>query len=304
MYRVSRGVLTAALVGLMVVLASPPAFTQRDFAGPDFTGYWNQRFHEEADERGPGPAVGDYTGLPLNEGARLRADSWTASQYTQVGLLCRQHQTGEITRGPQSVTMWREIDSITRDTIAWHAQWRRTNEGDNTIWLDGRPHPPALALHSFMGFQTGGFVGDRLVATVTHMKEGFQRRNGVPRSDRQTVRQHFLRRDDILTIVTFTYDPVYFSEPMVQSSEYVLNPGQGQVSPPFPCFEAREIARDIGEVPHNLPGTNTASIDFAKKFNLPLEAVRGGAETLYPEYRTRLRELMSAQAATGGDAAR
>jgi len=29
-------------------------------------------------------------------------------------------------------------------------------------------------------------------------------------------------------------------------------------------------------------------VEFADKFKLPLEAVRGGAETMYPEYRAKV----------------
>jgi len=43
-------------------------------------------------------------------------------------------------------------------------------------------------------------------------------------------------------------------------------------------------------VPHYLPGTNPFIREMTGKFNLPLEAVRGGVSTIYPEYRKRLRD--------------
>jgi hypothetical protein len=45
-----------------------------------------------------------------------------------------------------------------------------------------------------------------------------------------------------------------------------------------------------GWVPHRLPGTASEEEVFAKKHNLPVEAVRGGAETMYPEYRAKLKQ--------------
>ena len=33
-------------------------------------------------ERGPGPELGDYLGLPITDDARLHADSWDASRLT------------------------------------------------------------------------------------------------------------------------------------------------------------------------------------------------------------------------------
>jgi hypothetical protein len=39
-------------------------------------GEWSPRYHEDQPERIPGPELGDNTGLPVTEGARLAADSW------------------------------------------------------------------------------------------------------------------------------------------------------------------------------------------------------------------------------------
>jgi len=41
----------------------------------DFTGQWAPLYHEDTIERIPGPELGDYTGLPLSEAGRMRADS-------------------------------------------------------------------------------------------------------------------------------------------------------------------------------------------------------------------------------------
>ena len=51
-----------------------------------------------------------------------------------------------------------------------------------------------------------------------------------------------------------------------------------------------EVPAPEGTVPHWLPGTNPNLRDFAKWYGLPFEATRGGAETLYPEYRSKLRD--------------
>src|SRR5690349_9293403 len=56
----------AALLGLAALGAAQ--------AQHDLTGHWSQRFHEDLPERGAGPEIGDYTGLPINDAARLRAD--------------------------------------------------------------------------------------------------------------------------------------------------------------------------------------------------------------------------------------
>ena len=55
------------------------------FGQIDLSGDWTNLYHEDAPERGPGPDIGDYLGLPINEAARLRADSWNASLLTVAG---------------------------------------------------------------------------------------------------------------------------------------------------------------------------------------------------------------------------
>ena len=42
-------------------------------------------------------------------------------------------------------------------------------------------------------------------------------------------------------------------------------------------------------MPHYLPGKSPFQGEFAKKMGIPVEATRGGAETMYPEYFTKLR---------------
>jgi hypothetical protein len=41
-------------------------------------------------------------------------------------------------------------------------------------------------------------------------------------------------------------------------------------------------------VPHHLPGTNAFLPEFAEKYKLPYAATRGGAETMYPDYRQKV----------------
>ena len=54
-------------------------------------GEWTPQFHEDQTERLPGPDLGDYLGLPINDAARLRAESWNASRLTLQEQQCRVH---------------------------------------------------------------------------------------------------------------------------------------------------------------------------------------------------------------------
>ena len=62
-------------IGLALTLASAsPVHAQRDISGS-----WSALYHEDQPHRIPGPELGDYTGIPLNDAGRLKADSWDAS---------------------------------------------------------------------------------------------------------------------------------------------------------------------------------------------------------------------------------
>jgi hypothetical protein len=45
-----------------------------------------------------------------------------------------------------------------------------------------------------------------------------------------------------------------------------------------------------------LPGTNTVIKEFPNEYGIPFEATRGGAETMYPEYQKKLRQMVIPEA--------
>ena len=160
------------------------------------------------------------------------------------------------------------------------------------------PRPSAYAQHTWQGFSTGEWEGDMLKVTTTHLKEGWLRRNGVPRSDRATLIEYFIRHGNYLTLVTVVKDPVYLTEPFVRTSNWVADPGF-QLSP-FSCIPTVEIERARDEVPHHLPGTNRVpDANSPRSTGCPRTATRGGAETMYPEYLARLRADGGASEASG-----
>jgi hypothetical protein len=164
----------------------------------------------------------------------------------------------------------------------------------HTVWMDGRPHPSKYAPHTFEGFTTGVWEGDMLTTYTTHIKMGYLRRNGVPTSDETTVTEHWVRHGDVLTVTTVVEDPVYLTEPLVRSQNWQLDPEVQRLA--TPCEPVVEVARKPGTVPHYLPGTNPFLKEVTNMYNIPIEAVRGGAETMYPEYRKKLKDEYAAPA--------
>jgi hypothetical protein len=158
-----------------------------------------------------------------------------------------------------------------------------------TIYMDGRPHPPEWAAHTWQGFSTGEWVGDMLKITTTHLKEGYFRRNGLARSEKATTTEYLFLDHDRLTLVAIVEDPVYLTEPFVVTTDWVRDVGK-QLSPNF-CISSVEIDRPKGWVAYHLPKKNPWLKEYAEKTGIPYDAVRGGAATMYPEYQKTLATL-------------
>jgi len=287
-----RAILSLTCASVLVTL---PALAQ--FAGSlnpapglDLSGNWAPLMHEDQPERGAGPALVDYLGLPITDGARLWAESWDAGRLAVPEHQCQVHVVSYIYRGPLNVHIWEEKDPQSQRLIAIK-QYISTYEQNRTIWMDGRPHPPENAPHTWMGFSTGKWEGDILTVYTTHIKQGWIRRNGLPQSDQATLVEHYIRHGDYFTHMVVLTDPVYLTEPMVKTQDFqkVTQEGQNWL---YPCEPVVEIAgRPRGEVPAYLPGQNPFLHEFADKYEIPVEAALGGAETMYPEYQQKLKIL-------------
>ncbi len=247
-------------------------------------GEWSPLHHEDYDERIPGPDLGNFAGLPIDNSARAFAESWNASRLTLPEHQCRVHVSPYIYHGPLHLRIWEEKDPTTQQVIAIK-NYISTYEQTRTIWMDGRQHPPDYAPHTFMGFSTGKWEGDILTVYTTHIKQGWIRRNGLPESDQATMTEHFLRHGNVMTHMTILYDPVYLNEPLVRTDDFTLDQKElgGWL---WPCESVEEIlTRKRGEVPNYLPGHNPFFFEYADKNHLPHAAVMGGPETMFPEYR-------------------
>jgi hypothetical protein len=285
MRNVTKGAGLAAVALGAVLAGAVPARAQVSLVGE-----WSPRYHEDQPDRIPGPELGDYTGLPLTDGARLAADSWDASRLTLREHQCKVHISPYILHGPIQVRMWEEKDPRTQQLLAIR-MYLNTYEQDRTIWMDGRPHPPEYAPHTFQGFSTGKWDGDILTVYTTHIKQEWIRRNGVPNSEQSTMIEHFIRHGNIMSHLEIWSDPVYLTEPLIRSEEFVLNERTGG-NWLWPCEYVDEIVdRSHSAVPHYLPGKSPFDGDFAYRYGVPVEAAKGGAATTYPEYMAILKTL-------------
>ncbi len=274
--------MAAFLLFSLAVLSRPAA------GQVDLTGRWGQKEFEDRPERGPGPEIGDYTAMPINDAARLRGDSWDAQQWEMVEHECQPHPADYGPRGPGEMRIWADVDPFTQGVIAWHTSLRFMLPL-RTIYMDGRPHPSEYAPHTWQGFSTGEWEADMLKVTTTHLKEGWVRRNGLPRSDRATLIEYFIRHAELFTLVTDVEDPVYLTEPFIRTSNWILNLGS-YLRPNF-CIPSVEVPHPEGYVAYHLLGANPWLTEFASVYGIPVEATRGGAETMYPEYQEKIAKM-------------
>ena len=280
---------------LMTTLGTGSALAQASLAGD-----WATLMHEDGPERGPGPDLGDYLGLPINAAARFYADSWKPSRLTEPEQQCRAHSAAYIHRGPDNFRLWEEKDPVSQETTAIKI-FVNTYAALQTIYMDGRPAPSANAAHTWQGFKTGKWDGNVLTVTTSHVKQGWVRRNGLPHSDRVELIERFIRHGDVMTVINVERDPVYLTEALIKSENFQLN--RNVATPVYQnwlsCQPDVEVAtREPGFVPHHLPGTNTDINEYAARYNIPFEATRGGPETMYPEYQAKISPTRNAAAKT------
>ena len=159
-----------------------------------------------------------------------------------------------------------------------------------------------MAPHTWLGFSTATWEGEKLRITTTHLKENWYRRNGPPQSDEATLTEYVMRRQfqgrDYLTWVIIAHDDTYLSEPLIRSTEYqdALN----QQMTVYPCTPVTEVIWPDGYVPHILPGQNDRFTDFAVAYGLPMDIMYDGAQTMYPEYQAEARRLRQVHVADHG----
>lgn len=283
----------AVFLGI-ALLASAPAFAQGG-GGFSLVGLWSGMYHEDELERtDPGPPPGDYTGFPITEAARVRADAWHADLVSIPEHQCIPHNGAYSLRGPANLSIHADLDPSTGVLRAYIIDGT-FGGASRTIWMDGRPHPSKFAEHTWAGFSTGAWEGDTLKVETTHLKSGYLRRNGLVYTDQATYAEFFDLHDKYITMTTLVFDPDYLTEPLLRTESFVWNPYQNQ-GPPHAygaaCQPAPEIPREYGWVPHILPWNNKVVTGFSDAYGIPFAATRGGAETMYPEYRKKLKTMV------------
>jgi hypothetical protein len=230
--------------------------------------------------------LGDYTGIPYNDAGRAKALAYSQSQMSEPEKVCLFYPQTQLFAGPFGLGITRQTGPDGK-VIGWTlAGWE--DRAPMMIWMNGRQSPSLLAPHERAGFTTGHWEGDVLVSHTTHMKIGFIRRNGASHSDQAALTIHFLRHGDLLTLAAALDDPNYLSEPLYWTRSFRKTRNQVELLD-GPCVQGDEGVAE-GAVPHFLPGQNPFMDEMNKSFHIPVIASQGGAETMYPEFRKKIKE--------------
>jgi cyclase len=264
--------------------------------GTDFSGSWRWLNHQDAPLFTAAGDIGDWGGMPLNDAARLYALSWQASRQTVKQQQCMGYAPPYTWMSPGNHRLWEERDPFTQRLLAIH-YWGQIAQVNRVVYMDGRPHPPAYAPHTFAGFSTGKYDGHILTVTTTHIKRGWIRANGAPQSDEATVTEHLIRHGDNITVFAEVEDPVYLSETLTKTS--LLS--RQAVAPDawlYACDDSEQIPGRKGDyVPSHFFGQNPFFREYADKNKVPVLAAFGGRETMYPEIYAAVKDTAAAEAA-------
>ena len=279
----SQALLRLAFVSSCGRCAATPASAQ-----VDLTGTW-QRVGQN--DNGASREPVDLLGMPFSPDGRAKALSYDIAALSATERQCQMYPPIYALVGPFPLQFVMVPDPVTQKLLAWKILgWGDRDE--TVIWMDGRPHPSKNAPHSHGGFTTGAWEGDTLTAVTTHAKLGDIKRHRGFSSDRATLTYRFNRHGDTLTVTGILEDPVYMAEPYVLTEVYRLttNPNNFPLTACEPIEELPSLHEDPTLVPHYLPGKHPAMNEVTEHYNIPLEAVVGGPETMYPEYRKKLKD--------------
>jgi hypothetical protein len=276
-----------AALTVAVVISSALAVTPAS-AQVDLTGTWQRA---ASNDNGASQEPVDLLGMPLSADGRAKALSYDIAALSATERQCQMYPPIYAIVGPFPLQISMVPDPVTQKLLAWKiAGWGDRDE--TVIWMDGRPHPSKYAPHSHGGFTTGVWEGDTLTAVTTHFKLGDIKRHRGFSSDRATLTYRFSRRGELMTVTGILEDPVYLAEPYVLTEIYRLTTGTNSfpLTACEPIEELPSLHENPALVPHYLPGKHPAMEEMTKRYNIPLEAVVGGPETMYPEYRKRLKD--------------
>jgi hypothetical protein len=242
--------LIATVAANIAAVAQPPpgapdSRTPRERALIDITGQWVAVVNEDWRWRMLTPPVGDTASLPVNQRARDAAQAWNLERDRADGALCKAFAGPGLMRQPTRIRIdWEDDDTLQLEFDAGR-QVRR---------FEFAQQPSAE--RSLQGFseaqwvrqtQSRGVFGARtpaeggsLAVRTTQLAGGYLRPNGVPFSERATMKEFFNtftlpgEAGTWLIVTTVVADPEYLTTELILSTQFKKEASRGAWDP-RPC---------------------------------------------------------------------
>ncbi len=283
--RAGRGMTFAIalmLASVALLVQAPVVVAQES----DLSGSWASPATNNVLEVDEGPFTDDWSGMPLSAAGRALAQSYSAATLAEPERICQLYGQWKYMTFPFEVRIWPVAGGPNGKIVAWRLQ-ATEDQGGMTIWMDGRSPPSEYLDYPRGAFTAGHWEGGTLVAHTTHMKMAPARNNGGFYSDRTTLTSRFIPHGDSLVMVFILHDPVYFTQPYVYSRAWIRSARPAATEWP-PCIVNYEGIEE-GAVPFFLPGKNPVLDQMMQVFHVPEYASEGGAQTMYPAFRDKLK---------------
>jgi hypothetical protein len=256
-----RGLPLSILVAALVLLASVPGHAQRGGRGGaapaanartsapvDLTGYWVSVISEDWEFRMVTPDKGVFDTLTLNNEGRRVGQQWDPAKDVAAGEQCKAYGAANIMRMPTRLNITWENDTTLKINTDAGTQSRLLRFGTpapadtQPSWQGYSVAEWEMAPGARGGARGGGAAAPRagnLKVVTTHLRPGYVRRNGAPYSDRAVVTEYYdaytlPNGDQWFTVTTKVEDPVYFSRPLITTSEFKKLPDNAGWNP-SPC---------------------------------------------------------------------
>lgn len=251
--RAGQGLRVAGMTIVAMLGATGPAVAQQGMGGMaaepvsareaaeqhfDLTGNWVPIITEDWLSRMVTPPVGHIPSgefsqfLRLTDAAVDEAMNWDPEADAAAGMECKSFGVGNIMRMPTRLHItWEDSDTLRIDT----------DYGEQTRLLRFRPSEADAARdrgtwqgHSVASWEAQGhrrgFVPEPpsrpgvLRVETEGMRAGYMSRNGIPYSERATMREFFVRHDDFgdewFTVTTIFEDPDYLTQPHITATHF------------------------------------------------------------------------------------
>ena len=229
----------------------------------------------------------DYMALPLSDEGRVRALSYNESQLSMIDRQCEGRPVWYFVQGPFGFTLWRNTEPTKGQVTSSHDWGLGKQAADD--YLDGRA-AAALEVRGALARR----LHDRPLGGQHARRHDDQHESELHPQERAADERSRDGDDQVLPARRSPdrpaghRGPVHLAEPYTITKTFERSPTEITTVGP-PCISTFEGTALDAPAPHWNPDKNPFVDELTKKWGIPREVVLGYPETLYPDYRQKLK---------------